>query len=59
MQQWKLDQKSLAGIWAGLWDKIELILSGWARVQMDKDFTVYGEKRKNPVLLGYDEERRV
>lgn len=57
MQQWKLDQKSLAGIWAGLWDKIELILSGWARVQLDKDFTVYGEKRKSPVLLGYDEER--
>lgn len=25
-------------------------------VQLDKDFTVYGEKRKSPVLLGYDEE---
>ena len=57
MQQWKLDQKSLAGIWAGLWDKMELILSGWERVQLDKDFTVCGEKRKSPVLLGYDEER--
>lgn len=25
-------------------------------VQLDKDFTLFGEKRKSPVLSGYDEE---